>query len=172
MTPQVTQPRPAVFLSLFAGVYVVLYVAYFAIPDALLRDVVHPALILSPCAAIIDWIAPAETVRVARGSLISPLTSLHVVRGCDGSGLAFLLLAAIAAFPAPMKRKVAGLLAAVAVVVTLNIARIVALYFVSAHRAGWFAPLHNYYIPTALILSCALFFLAWTAHVVAGNRRQ
>ncbi|HZR02640.1 MAG TPA: hypothetical protein VFA81_05655 [Burkholderiales bacterium] len=43
------------------------------------------------------------------------------------------------------------------------IARIVALYFVSAHRADWFAPLHEHYIPTLLILACGLFFLAWTA---------
>jgi hypothetical protein len=42
------------------------------------------------------------------GALQSPRGSLSIVRGCDGAGVAFPLIAAILAFSAGAKRKLIG----------------------------------------------------------------
>ena len=155
--------RPVLFLLVFCGVYALLHCLYFALPDHLLRDGVHHYGIVLPAAKIVNLVAPQEAVSAVNGELRSGKTSLSIVRGCDGSGLAFLLVAAVAAFPAALRRKLPGIAAAVALTYLLNELRLVALYFVAADRHEWFDLLHNYFIPTFLILGGCVFFFVWTA---------
>jgi len=155
--------RPALFLLVFCGVYALLHCLYFELPDHLLRDGVHYYGIVLPAARIVNLVAPQEAVSAVHGELLSSKASLSIVRGCDGAGLAFLLVAAVVAFPAPLTRKLPGIAAAVALTYLLNELRLVALYFVAADRHEWFDLLHNYFIPTILILGGCAFFFVWTA---------
>jgi exosortase family protein XrtM len=155
--------RPAPFLLVFCGVYALLHCLYFALPDHLLRDGVHYYGIVLPAARIVNLVAPQEAVSAVHGELRSDKASLSIVRGCDGAGLAFLLVAAVVAFSAPLRRKLLGIAAAVALTYLLNELRLILLYFVAADRHAWFDPLHNYFIPTFLILGGCVFFFVWTA---------
>ena len=167
------RPRPALhparFLTVFVAGYVALHALYFAIPDRVLRDVVHYYGIVAPGAAMISLLAPGEPVLAGRGTLHSPKAKLDIVRGCDGAGLLFLLLSAVAAFPAGWKQKIWGTLGVLVVGYVLNEARIVALYFAAVSGERWFAALHNYFLPTFLIVVSAIFFAGWSAW--AARRR-
>ena len=161
------------FLLVFASVFSVLHVLYFAaVPDRVLRDQVHYYGFVLPSAATIRLLAPKENVVARKGSLHSDTKTLSIVRGCDGSGLAFLLVAAVVAFPAPWKRKLSGLVAAVLLVYLLNQCRIVALYFVVAYRNEWFTLLHSYFIPGFLIALSSIFFLQWASWAARDGPRE
>jgi exosortase family protein XrtM len=149
------------FLLGFATMYALLHCLYFALPDALLRDGVHYYGIVLPAAKIVNLLAPREAVSAAHGTLQSINASLSVVRGCDGAGLAFLLVAAVLASSARLKSKLLGVLGALLLAYGLNELRLVGLYFVVAYREAWFDPLHNYFVPILMILASAAFFFYW-----------
>ena len=154
--------RPALFLVVLPSVYVLLHFAYFALPDDFLRDYVHYYGIVVPAATIVNFVAPHEAAAAAQGTLRSISASLSIVRGCDGAGVVFLLVAAMSAYPARLKAKLQGILAVVVLMYILNELRVVGLYFVIANRNEWFSALHNYFVPIFMILVACLFFLWWT----------
>jgi exosortase family protein XrtM len=156
-------PRPWLFLLIFPAVYAVLHFAYFALPENILRQGMHYYGIVLPAATLLNVFAPHEGVFAQVGSLHSARASLEIVRGCDGAGVMFLLVAAILASRAGIKHKLLGILAGTALVYLLNELRVIALYFVVAYRSTWFGPLHNYFVPMLLIASTVLFFFWWTS---------
>ncbi len=155
--------RPLLFLLIFPAAYGVLHFLYFALPDRLLRDVVHYYAIVLPAAALLNFIAPHEAVSALHGSLRSGRASLEIVRGCDGAGVMFLLVAALIASAADIRRKLLGILGAISLIYILNELRVIALYFVVAYRNEWFGPLHNYFVPMLVIAASVLFFLWWAS---------
>ena len=156
------QFRPYVFLLIFPAVYGCLHFLYFALPDDVLRDGVHYYGIVLPAAALLNVFAPLEAVSAHHGSLQSARATLEIVRGCDGAGVIFLLVAALVASSAGVRHKLLGILGGAALIYLLNELRVVALYFVVVYRNGWFKPLHNYFIPMLLIVTSVLFFVWWT----------
>lgn len=154
---------PGRFLLLFVAGYALLHTLYYLVPDAWLREAIYHWGIILPGAAAINLLAPQETVHGAGAMLTSARASLEVVRGCDGSGVAFLLAAAVAAFPAGWRARLAGLAGAMLLVYLLNQVRIVGLYFVAAYRNDWFVALHTWFVPTLFVVVGALFFAAWAA---------
>jgi len=152
------------FLVAFAGVYGALEGLYFIVPDDFLRDVVYHRGIIAVGADIIRLITPEVPVAASSNILRSGALGLEVVRGCDGAGAAFLLIAAIASYPARFSRKLLGLAAAVALTYALNEIRLVSLFYLATRREPWFLPVHVYFAPTLVIaLSCVYF--AWWAPV-------
>lgn len=150
------------FLARFVAAYVAGHALYLAVPDALLRDgVIHYGIVV-PAATTVSLLAPAEAARALGHVLSSPRAALEIVRGCDGIGVALLLAAAVLAYPATLKRKLLGLALGLGLVWAVNLARVVALYFVVAYRTDWFTLLHAYLIPVAFIALVAAYFAWWT----------
>lgn len=156
-------PRAWRFVVLLGLVYVLFELAYFAVPDRMLREVVHTRVIAEPAAAVIAWLSPGEAVTAADGALHADGVTLRLVRGCDGSGLAFLLLAAVLAFPARARDLAAGVAGALLLAYLLNEARIVALYFLAAHQPDWFTTAHDFVLPAVIVLAAGLTYGAWVA---------
>jgi exosortase family protein XrtM len=102
-------------------------------------------------------------VIAAKNVLESASASLSVVRGCDGSGVIFLLIAAIIAYRANVRRTLLGVIGAVALVYVVNQMRIITLFFIDVHWPSWFTPMHVYAIPTLMILLGTLYFAFWAA---------
>lgn len=153
--------REGLQILLFFGIYAVFHTAYFQIPDEVLRDVVYYYGIGVFCSELISLIAPLEQVVAVQNHLKSPLADLEIVRGCDGAGALFLVMAAILAFPTTIKRKLVGLVLGVALMYSLNLIRISGLYFVVAYHRDWFQVIHTYLAPTLLIIMACLFFAWW-----------
>ncbi len=131
------------------------------IPDWILRDVVYLHLFSRPSVGLINGLTPDADVRALANQVVSPRAALEVVRGCDGSGLWFLLAAAMLAFPATWRMKLIGVFSGAILIYWLNLSRLVGLYFVVANRPAWFVPLHTYFVPTLLIVITSLFFMVW-----------
>lgn len=166
---QITLRHPMVFLGLFTLVFCVLYAAYFFLPDSVLREVIYHYGICQVGADTINLLVPAESVNAVGNTIASPRAVLEIVRGCDGAGAMFLLVAAIVAFPASWWHKLVGLVGGLLLAYAINQLRIVALYFVVAYQPGWFTPLHTFYLPTLVVLLYCVLFGVW-AYAASGKR--
>jgi len=173
MERNVSDTSPSVqwrYLVRFAGIYVLLEAIYFALPDTFLRDVVYHDGVVVVSAAIIHWLQPQVWVFAEANRLQSSGVVLEIVRGCDGAGVAFLMIAAMFAFPASLHWKLFGAFAATLLVWTMNQARIVVLYFVVGYDKAWFAPIHGYIAPTLMVVVGGMFYILWL--VLGQDRRR
>lgn len=148
----------------FCGVFLFFEYAYFKISDDFLRDIVYHQYLVAPCAAVIHLLAPSESVIAQQNLLFSTKTSLEIVRGCDGAGTIFLLLAAILAYASPFKAKLIGLFGGLLALMLVNYVRIIGLYFISAYANNWFTPVHSYIAPTLIILLGCVFYAVWAQY--------
>lgn len=110
---------------------------------------------------LINILSMTEQVHVVNHKLISHQASLEIVRGCDGSGLLFILTAAMLAFPGKWKLRILGALIAIVMTYVFNSMRILLLYYVVAYQSQWFTLVHSFLAPTFLIVIATLFFSAW-----------
>ena len=131
------------------------------IPDAVLGHFVYHNVVVSIAANTINLFAPTEHVSTLHNKLVSSQASLEIVRGCDGAGTIFLLIAAMIAFTASVKHKFIGVSLGLLLLYILNESRIICLYFILAYKRGWFQVVHTYYAPTLIIIISSLFFMWW-----------
>lgn len=164
------RPRLWLFVLVFAGGYALFHSLYFLIPDRMLREQIYHFGIVASAAEVINLVAPAEQVTGKHNRLSSPRAVLEIVRGCDGSGVIFLLVAAILALAAPWTHKGAGVAGAVALIYLLNQLRIIGLYFVAAYRPAWFTPLHTYWVPTLFIMIACAYFAWWSTRATRSSQ--
>jgi exosortase family protein XrtM len=149
-------------LLLFALAYVSLYVGYMQIPDRLLGEVVYYHGIGSTAAALINAASPAEAVQAVGNRIVSAKGTLEIVRGCDGAGALFLLIAGIVAVRGSIGRVLAGIGGACLFVYLFNQARVIVLYFALVEDRALFTLLHSIVLPSLFVLLAMLFFVAWT----------
>ena len=103
----------------------------------------------------------AEGVRV-RGAVISgDLFSVEIARGCDAYRICALLCAAIIAFPADFRKKLWGLGLGLLWLNSLNLVRIVGLYFIGGFFYSQFQYSHEIYFPIFLICMTVLAWVLW-----------
>ncbi len=148
-------------IAIFAAVYLALYWGYLQVPEDVLNSRIYYLGITVPSAALIHLVSPADAATAVGSRILFGSSSLDIVRGCDGAGAYFLLVAAIAGVSTSWRRLAAGILAATVFVYTLNQTRILVLYFVLTRRAEWFTPMHSYVFPTLFVLAAIIFFAAW-----------
>jgi exosortase family protein XrtM len=146
---------------LFVGCYVLLDYCYFIIPIDLFQNVIYYHGVVAVCGDLINFFVPLEQVIAQKNHLLSAKADLEIVRGCDGAGVLFLLLAAILAFPASIARKLTGIALAIGLIYSINILRIGLLYFVIAYKADWFMLIHTYVAPTFMVLVGCGYFAYW-----------
>jgi exosortase family protein XrtM len=147
-------------LALFAGTYAALEVGYCLLPDETLAAVYHWAM-AAPMVQLLYLVDPAENVRSISNDLLSNHVNFRIVRGCDASGVLFLLMAAIVTVRAPLADKWKGMLGAIAVAYASNELRILALYITQRVHPSSFTLMHVYVLPLLIILLCVLYFVGW-----------
>ncbi|MBI5616879.1 MAG: exosortase family protein XrtM [Gammaproteobacteria bacterium] len=148
------------FFAQLALGYALLMGLYFLVPDGWLLAAYHHAIV-APGAALVRLLAPGALVNAELNVLRSPGVVLEIVRGCDGTGVLFMLYAAVLAYPATWRRRGAALGGATAFVYVLNLARVVALYFIAARRPAWFEAAHTLYVPGLFVVAALAFFDVW-----------
>lgn len=120
-------------------------------------------LILVPTVALIDAVTPTEHAELAGRSIVSSGARLNVTRGCEGVEMFLLLIAAILAFPATLKRRTQALLSGSLLAYVLSVTRLMALYYVLRYSPNAWQALHGLVLPLAPIMVMALYFMHWTA---------
>jgi exosortase/archaeosortase family protein len=94
--------------------------------------------------------------------------SLTVAKNCDAMDVNILFASAIVAFPAPWSRRLLGIGAGLALLVAINILRIVSLYFVDVHWPAAFEFLHAEIWPFAIVALAVVGFLSWVRWAHSG----
>lgn len=105
-----------------------------------------------------------------------------IERGCNGVEAVIILFAAIFAFPAPWKHRLAGFIAGFFAIQALNIVRIVSLFYLGewetakcvpgqeCHRV-WFDWFHLYLWQALIILDALVVWLIWLRYLPRPSRR-
>ncbi len=152
------------FVVLFLACFLVLELAYYASRDTVVERMLIDDATVSPSAALINAINPAESVRAEGHRLVSPTVRLSVLNGCEGTETILLLIAAIIASAARWKHKLIGVLLGTALVYVVNQGRIAGLYYALRYDKLLFDMIHGYIGPTLIVIIAGLFFLWWVNH--------
>ncbi len=149
------------FLARFAGLLVAFYfvVASHPVNDAVV--VPFTAGIARTAGAVLNLLG--EPVTVAGTEIRSPRFAVNIENGCNGVETALLFVSAVLAFPAPWKRRLAGLGLGFLAIQAVNLVRVVSLFWIGAHRPAFFSASHTVLWQSAVVLCGVLLFLFWAS---------
>src|ERR1700736_2967308 len=151
------------FACVFAVAFALQFAAFEASRGSYVEKIGIDDLALTPTAALINWLAPAEAVHVDGHSLITSSSVLHITRGCEGVEMLLLLTAGILAFPASTRHRARGFCVGLVLVYALTIARLVLMHFTLRYSPRAWDMLHGLVLPLGPVLLIALYFLHWSA---------
>lgn len=102
-------------------------------------------------------------------TLRGPRFSMQIVKTCDAMEVNILLVAALAAFPMPLMRRLLVTLASLALIASVNIGRLCMLYWVGVHAPGWFDRIHQTLAPLLMVAAALAIFLLATRRVASSR---
>ena len=155
---------PLRFGLLFLMAFAVLMGGFEAARGTAFERFLVGTLILQPTTALINTITPDEHVELVGRTLKSPDGSnLRVTRGCEGVEMFLLLVAAIMAFPASLKRRAQGLFWGSLLAYLLSVTRLMLLHYILRYSPTLWELLHGLILPLGPVVLIALFFLRWSS---------
>jgi exosortase H (IPTLxxWG-CTERM-specific) len=87
--------------------------------------------------------------------------AISIERGCNGVEAVIILLAAMLAFPAPWKHRLAGIGVGFVAIQALNLVRIISLFYLGQWNHTWFQWFHLYLWQALIVLDALVVFLLW-----------
>ena len=111
--------------------------------------------------AVINIITPKEETIIDGKNIMSGVFLMKIAWGCEGVEGIFLIVAALTAYSMKRKWKVYGILAGTAFLYTLNIFRIIFLYYTAKYNPTLFDIMHVYVGQTFTIFFGVFFFVVW-----------
>ena len=109
---------------------------------------------------------------VASGKVIRSTTNgfaVSIEAGCNGVEATLVLCAAILAFPAPWRHKLAGLAIGVVAVQLLNVVRVISLFYIGQWDFAVFEWAHQYVWQALIMLDVLIVWLIWVRRVPAAD---
>jgi exosortase family protein XrtM len=149
------------FPLLFIVFYGLSQWAYHLLPEHFVREVLVHRFTVVPAAVLINVFLDGFNAVADGTRLVSGSVRLNVLRGCEGTEVVLMLMAAIAAALRPVGVSLMGLFAGIALIFAVNQLRILALFFVTAFHRDWFELIHGVVAPLLVIAAAAVFFLWW-----------
>ena len=108
-----------------------------------------------------------------RGTAItSPRFAVNIRNGCNGLETIFIFAAAVLAFPAPWKRRLAGLAGGIVLIQLFNLVRIVSLFYIGIHFPKLFEDWHTVVWQVLVILFGFVLFLFWASRLALAPRPE
>lgn len=160
------------FIVIAAVLYGLMHFGYHKVNDSTLSQTIYPTIIGEPAAKVIALITPDRSVQIRDNKILSSKATLNIVRGCDGSGVWFMLLAAVLGFGATIRQTIVGLILGTLTVYIINQIRIVGLFYLVEWDRTLFPVVHTYYAPTLIVFLIAGFFLLWTRWTVTDSEKR
>jgi exosortase/archaeosortase family protein len=102
-----------------------------------------------------------QETTVAGDTIKSDNYAFVIKRGCDATEPVWLLAAAVIAFPARLRQKLAGILAGTVLLLGLNQLRVIALFFVGRDHPGLYHTLHLTLFPAVFIILAMILWVGW-----------
>lgn len=145
--------------------FIIVLVVLFAVE---LMEPVRQAVIL-PFTALIATLSAGltqffDSSVVSNGIILQSVTNgtaVSIQPGCNGVEAMICLTAAIVAFPASWKSKLIGLIFGFLAIQTLNILRIISLFYLLQWDKEWFEWAHLYLWQALIILDALVVFIIW-----------
>ena len=88
--------------------------------------------------------------------------ALSIEAGCNGIEAALILIAAMLAFPAPWKHRAIGILVGLAAIQSLNVVRVVSLFYLGQWSMEAFEWAHFYVWQALIMLDVLIVWMFWT----------
>lgn len=153
------------FMLLFLLCLTALFVAELLQPVD--RHVIVPftSAIADVCVWIVGLFDPHA---IAHGKILQSSTSgfaISIERGCNGVEAVIILIAAILAFPAPWKHKLAGIGIGFVAIQAMNLVRIISLFYLGQWSRLWFDWFHLYLWQALIVLDALIVFLVWLRYL-------
>lgn len=149
----------------FFVLFVVILIALFA---AELTTPVQQAVVLPWTQALARISAGLVTLFDANvvvfGKVLQSTTNgfaLSIEAGCNGIEAALILIAAMLAFPAPWKHRAIGILVGLAAIQSLNVVRVVSLFYLGQWSMQAFEWAHFYVWQALIMLDVLIVWMFW-----------
>lgn len=110
-------------------------------------------------------VAAGSPVRLVADTISGGSAAVRVTSECSGVDLMAFVLAAIMAFPAPLRAKMTGGLAMILIIVCVNTLRVASLYALAAYRPDLFDVAHHYLWQALLIVVTVSAWSLWAARL-------
>jgi exosortase H (IPTLxxWG-CTERM-specific) len=98
--------------------------------------------------------------------------AVSIEAGCNGVEAGLVLIAAMVAFPASIRQKLVGIGLGMLTVQTLNLVRIISLFYLGQWNETAFEWAHLYLWQALLMLDVLIVFLLWLRWLAAGRPRS
>ncbi len=149
--------RFTVVMAVFVGVVLLTY------REDMLGSLLTPLMMLTAqiTVALLHWLG-MEAVRVATVISHPDGFAYDIYYLCTGFLPVVFLTASIFAFPGPLRRKCVGLAVGVPILIGLNLARLVHLFYLGVHNPAAFELAHTVVWEGFLILAIFGIWLGWT----------
>lgn len=148
-------------LAAFLGLFVLLQSAYAAGAGSALERWVINDLTVGSAALLVTLLRPDIGVQADGPRLLAPGGGLNVLNGCEGTDIAFLLIAAMLVAPLAWRWRLLGLAVGLPFVYVINQLRVLVLFFVYRNDRIWFEWVHGLLGPLLLVALVVAFFLLW-----------
>lgn len=148
-------------------VFVVSYVALMAVLFLWAAPLVnrHVTVWTARTTAWTLWILGAKAE--SHGTAVtSPLFSYDIVTECTAVFPVIIFLSAVLAYPCPWRRKIVGIAAGIPVLLLVNLARLVSLFYIGYLFPGTFQTAHLLVWQSLMIFFTLLIWLFWAARSV------
>jgi len=98
--------------------------------------------------------------------------ALEVAKECSGLSASWLLLVAIVAFESPWKHKLWGMAIGLLIIQTINIIRLISLYYIGDWLPDYFVLIHEQIWPILLNISMILIFGGWLFYTMTHSTKS
>jgi len=98
---------------------------------------------------------------VLRGTVIQGRFAVNIRNGCNGVEAMLIFLAAVLAFPASWRSRLAGLALGILAIQVINLVRVVSLYLTGAYLPRFFDASHTVIWQSVVILCGVLLWVFW-----------
>ncbi len=98
--------------------------------------------------------------------------AVSIEAGCNGVEATIVLIAAVVAFPAPWKTRLAAILLGFLAIQALNILRIISLFYLGNWNLEIFTWVHLYLWPVLIMLDVLVVFVLYLRHLSSPARHE
>ena len=113
-----------------------------------------------------------EGATVREQVLSSPRFSVVIYNGCNGLEAILIFASGVLAFPAPVTKKVLGLLLGFLAIQVANIVRVVSLFYVGIFKPAWFSTAHVFVWQSIIIVLGVVLWLVWVNRYALAPARR
>lgn len=150
-------------IFIFVGLFVVLMGVFYAVTFIpILNMKVLPGLQkVNARASVAIMNVFGEGASATDTTISSKRNSVNIAHGCDAIEPIALFVAAVLAFPAPIRSKLPGLLIGTLVLTAMNLVRIISLFYVGIYWKAAFDTMHVDVWQPAFIVFSLFFWVVW-----------